>query len=277
VNFSTYFCEDFGVSLAQAQELGWPAVLSDWGGHSDAMIENVYKIHPLAIGETHEATDLIAMKARSAAAKIQRDLQHIGSQGKKCDAREATVLTTPSTLAVSAIDNLRRDTIRQLGTIPEEFFKNGVTSKAQSEALASFFDTYRGLFSGTPRKPITVIIVNELGFSRPSPVTDVPRICQSCIHHYTQAGDDVIFIALSTLGQSAHHKTLASASRIIFPFFVEPLLESVSTLANTLPPSTPILLCVPKEKVPAVEPIKPPAVQLVDYHIAGEELEISWI
>jgi glycosyltransferase involved in cell wall biosynthesis len=35
LNLSTSFQEDFGVSAAQAQQQGWPLMLSDWGGHAD--------------------------------------------------------------------------------------------------------------------------------------------------------------------------------------------------------------------------------------------------
>lgn len=35
MHFSTSVREDFGVSIAQAQELGLPVILSDWGGHKD--------------------------------------------------------------------------------------------------------------------------------------------------------------------------------------------------------------------------------------------------
>lgn len=36
LSFSQFFSEDFNVSLAQAEEAGWPAILSSWGGHRDA-------------------------------------------------------------------------------------------------------------------------------------------------------------------------------------------------------------------------------------------------
>jgi glycosyltransferase involved in cell wall biosynthesis len=44
INLSTYLQEDFGVSVAQAQEAGWPVIVSDWGGHRDVVGVNVIKI-----------------------------------------------------------------------------------------------------------------------------------------------------------------------------------------------------------------------------------------
>lgn len=35
ISLSTFLCEDFAVSVAQAQENGWPCILTDWGAHRD--------------------------------------------------------------------------------------------------------------------------------------------------------------------------------------------------------------------------------------------------
>ncbi len=42
-NFSTFINEDFGVSAAQAQQAGWPLLLSNWGAHRDIVGANVRK------------------------------------------------------------------------------------------------------------------------------------------------------------------------------------------------------------------------------------------
>ena len=36
--------EDFGVSLAQAQAMGMPAILSDWGAHKDAIGSEIIRV-----------------------------------------------------------------------------------------------------------------------------------------------------------------------------------------------------------------------------------------
>ena len=46
VNFSTSPSEDFGVSVAQAQENGMGLVLSEWGAHLDVRGEDVDLINP---------------------------------------------------------------------------------------------------------------------------------------------------------------------------------------------------------------------------------------
>lgn len=44
VNFSTFVAEDFGVSVAQVQQKGYPMILSAWGGHLDVSAANVLTI-----------------------------------------------------------------------------------------------------------------------------------------------------------------------------------------------------------------------------------------
>lgn len=49
ISLSTYRQEDFGVSVAQFQQLGRPIILSDWSGHRDVEGPNVIKISPKLI------------------------------------------------------------------------------------------------------------------------------------------------------------------------------------------------------------------------------------
>tara|TARA_R110000868_G_scaffold117600_16_gene312634 strand:+ start:14143 stop:16587 length:2445 start_codon:yes stop_codon:yes gene_type:complete len=51
LSLSSYWMEDFSVSLAQAQQRGFPLVVSDIGGHSDLEGENLIKIPYHLIGQ----------------------------------------------------------------------------------------------------------------------------------------------------------------------------------------------------------------------------------
>jgi hypothetical protein len=44
INFSTFLHEDFGVSVAQAQQHNWPIIYSEWGGHIDLMGDKLMPI-----------------------------------------------------------------------------------------------------------------------------------------------------------------------------------------------------------------------------------------
>lgn len=56
LNFSTYICEDFGVSLAQIQGKGIPMVISKWGGHLDIIGNNIIKIDYANLAESFSAS-----------------------------------------------------------------------------------------------------------------------------------------------------------------------------------------------------------------------------
>lgn len=89
VSFSRYFCEDFGVSVAQAQERGWPCVISDWGGHSDVVGSNVLKISARAIGTALVAEPELQARARAVAQDISNWL--IRQRKTKAGGNHATV------------------------------------------------------------------------------------------------------------------------------------------------------------------------------------------
>jgi|GEM_PF-2762908 len=54
LNLSTFVGEDFGVSVAQAQQEGWPLILSDWGGFRDVRGGNVVKLDPNLLRESEK-------------------------------------------------------------------------------------------------------------------------------------------------------------------------------------------------------------------------------
>lgn len=67
VSFSTSIAEDYGVSVAQAQELGTPLMISDWGGHGDVEGSNVYHVPLNAIGESFSPDEKILLYAEKLA------------------------------------------------------------------------------------------------------------------------------------------------------------------------------------------------------------------
>jgi glycosyltransferase involved in cell wall biosynthesis len=62
--------EDFGVSLAQAQQAGLPVIVSDWGGHRDARGENVYTISHRAIEAKHH---MLSTLTKAASAPLEEE------------------------------------------------------------------------------------------------------------------------------------------------------------------------------------------------------------
>lgn len=70
VNFSTYVCEDFGLSLAMTQEKGFPMLLSRWGGHADISGTNIHFLETNEIAESFSAPEKIILLAQNAVEKF---------------------------------------------------------------------------------------------------------------------------------------------------------------------------------------------------------------
>ena len=73
LSFSTSIAEDYGVSIAQAQEIGTPLMISDWGGHGDVEGHNVYHVPVSMIGESFSADEKILLYAEKLAQTFMKD------------------------------------------------------------------------------------------------------------------------------------------------------------------------------------------------------------
>jgi hypothetical protein len=63
VSHSTFICEDFNVSLAQAQNRGWPSLISSFGANTEAMPVNALEFPWTMVGRSDESLDLVKIKS----------------------------------------------------------------------------------------------------------------------------------------------------------------------------------------------------------------------
>lgn len=140
-SFSTFICEDFGYSLAQAQERGVALVLSDWGGHSDIQGTNVSLIKREDIAEDLLPFDEITTKGREAAARfIRKEL--LSPRESKPDRFESEFLT------LNELHDLRLKVLSKFG------FELAMLGQDRANLIANackgreYFETYDKLFSG---------------------------------------------------------------------------------------------------------------------------------
>ena len=105
VNLSTFMCEDFDVSTAQAQSLGWPCLVSDWGGHQEVIGSNVIKVPPSSIAHDHEPNEVRQIKATALAKSLcdsfLQKTQRVSGPG----------LINPQALSQGELDSCRRSFI----------------------------------------------------------------------------------------------------------------------------------------------------------------------
>lgn len=84
INLSTFCYEDFGVSVAQADRMGWPMILSEWGGHLDVQSPGAIFVPADLILESQRT------KSKTKAAKQIAALCTSSRRALKSEAREST-------------------------------------------------------------------------------------------------------------------------------------------------------------------------------------------
>jgi hypothetical protein len=159
VNFSTFIFEDFDVSLAQAQQKGWPFLISDWGGHRDQQQANGLMVPWKMIGRSDQSPALITLKAEVLADSLFRQNSPLTPQ-----APEILRSSFAPKNAVSSIklDQLRRKFLKTLGPEALVILKEGLLQFADTYPGQQFFSRYRYLFGGPDPQGTIRVITNDL-------------------------------------------------------------------------------------------------------------------
>jgi glycosyltransferase involved in cell wall biosynthesis len=144
LSLSTSMYEDYGVSIAQAQECGLPIIISDWGGHGDVNGDNIYKFPISTIGESYISSEAIILKSKYLAEKFFEN-------------KEAFKVTNQTSeeysLQTMAVDfellcDLRQNFLFQYGNEAAFLGHNKLALFAGSQKGQQFFVKYRKIFSG---------------------------------------------------------------------------------------------------------------------------------
>lgn len=128
ISLSTYHGEDFGVSITQAQEKGWPLIITDMLGHQCISHSNVIKIPSRYHLREHLPIDVKRIFAK--------DLARFLHQGRFSSSKCPNV--QPSMIELTDIDllNARKKLIQKMGT---------QLSLINAENVGLFYDTQVGL------------------------------------------------------------------------------------------------------------------------------------
>jgi hypothetical protein len=143
-NFSTFLCEDFDVSLAQAQSLGWPALITAWGGHLDAVGEGLQWLPPQFVGRSYESEESIMRKSQDLA-------RHALTRPSAIPPRAGGRLSlTPMAMTAEQLSGKRRRLIQTIG--PEAYLLSvrGLHSFAETEAGRQVLRRYAQSFAERP-------------------------------------------------------------------------------------------------------------------------------
>jgi hypothetical protein len=146
ISLSTYFCEDFGVSLAQAYQEGWPIICSDFGGHADLDGDHVYKCD--SIPHSHLPLELIREMSERLTHSLTKDFSRARSNANIQKEDKASRFS----MLMSELDVLRRNFSERLGPVAHLIALDELSEFADTTIGASVINQIEThLFSNSPR------------------------------------------------------------------------------------------------------------------------------
>lgn len=142
-NFSTFVCEDFGVSVAQSQELGIPMILSKWGGHCDVNAINSHWVDIDDIGESFSFEDKIVLKAKSVVnklfdKKLEKTISEISSAS----------IVEYSFVDIYILQKMRIKAMEKIGNEISFMGQDRMSLFASTTSGKDFFKIFSNVFSG---------------------------------------------------------------------------------------------------------------------------------
>ncbi len=233
VNLSTFICEDFDVSLAQAQAAGWPAIVSNWGGHRDAREPGTLKIPPALIGHSHLSSEVLGLHAEALAAHLAHALEQDLTEGMSGRPYDNDELEIPSLIRREQIDAARQSFILKYHPTIQRVHRHGLVAFADSSQGRAFFSAYRAIFSGGPSRPFDLIFVNDLAPGGPD-VGRTTTIFRKFLRESRSAGRDLVTMQYREWSEPSSLFLLARAQRIVFSFEAEGSQELMRFLLQDL-------------------------------------------
>ena len=154
VNFSTFMSEDFDVSLAEAQQKNWPAILSAWGGHLDIHHPEAILVPWRQIGRSDETAEIIQLKSECLARYLaENEFQAVNFKSAN--------ISKPRPVSKERIDELRQGLIAKMGADSFLILKEGLARYADTSSGKKFFSLYRSIF-GQAVSRSRILITNDL-------------------------------------------------------------------------------------------------------------------
>ncbi|MFM6929778.1 MAG: hypothetical protein ACKOX6_15015 [Bdellovibrio sp.] len=236
VNFSTFMCEDFDVSTAQVQSLGWPCLLTDWGGHQEVTGDNVLKIPPSSVAHDHEPDPVRQIKAKALAKSLTqlRPQQHSTTNDR-------TAATLPKPISQEDLDVCRRRFISRNKEHISCAYREGLDSFADTPTGKRFFASYRALFSGPSESNSSIcILINDLHKSKNPYLAEAFSVCEKILSRFEIR--PLKFISLRDLFAADSLKKIAASNLFIVPFMSEEIAPILSHFITHLNPEKMIVV-----------------------------------
>jgi hypothetical protein len=211
VSLSTFFGEDFGVSLAQAQEKGWPSIISNWGGHRDTDDSYVIKVPVEYLIEESGSFELLKARSHQTAKYIVDNLKSL-IQSK--ETLKKNINFSHKYMEIETVDLLRRSFIKR-NKASSLYLSRGQLNKYKAlEDSYTFFQNFHKEFGGLSLGTSDIIvIINDLG----ERVDGVSEFCNTLLNQEINS-NKVKFIPINRALKKEAIREMQLAQKVIIPF-----------------------------------------------------------
>lgn len=217
VNHSTFICEDFNVSLAQAQNQGWPSIVSSFGGNTDVMLSNSIAIPWNMIARSDESKIVQRVKSQIVASYIYEQLNRLAiSEFDTEKASEQVTLSSPRVMLKERVDQCRKQLLAILGLSIDQVVPNDLTSLALTKSGASFFSYYRQVFGKIDFDNSVVIITNDLNEDTHPKRAMIKSSIMNWVEKFS--GQKIFLISILQLNLPENIYVLTQTPKVCFPF-----------------------------------------------------------
>jgi hypothetical protein len=182
ISLSNLYVEDFGVSLAQIQEVGGRAIVSGWGGHRDA--SEVWRIPVEHLELGIENKKLLRLKASLIVNCLEDSFD--STRHSKAD------LELPKLASSKFLDEKRKEFISKVGLSALWIQRGNIGHFADTKAGGQFFLKYHECFAGGDIEFDTIYLLNDVD----TPNENEKEVNAVCEHFYQHRPSSVHFFSI---------------------------------------------------------------------------------
>lgn len=234
VNHSTFICEDFNVSLAQAQNQGWPSIISSFGGNTDKVLNNSILLSWNMIARSDESKVMQHIKSQIIASYIHSQLFRLTlSKTDFENIGEDIVIPYADEVSFASLSHRRRRLLANMGISSEQSIPNDLASLAATKMGNSFFSHYRQVFGTIDFDGSVVIIVNDLNDDTHPKKALLKKQVIDWIEKFD--GLKIFLIFILDLGLPENIYILTQADKVCFPFLGDACSAYLDVIKQVVP------------------------------------------
>lgn len=236
ITFSNFISEDFGVSIAQAAQVGWRSIVSDWGGHKDLDDNMSIKVPHSYLVENSGFTHLLKERTKSAAKFV-----HDGFINNNDTKNEPKITVTDNQfISIEEIDIARKKFIGNNGGAISLYLLRGQMNKFKSQECGEkFFSKLSSIFSEDPLCEIdTFVITDDLSGTVPG----TKEIYTKILSEELTQDKRVEFIPLNKVMWKTNLFKIKNANKIIIGFWTPKLISFVKLIQEMKSPDCHIFI-----------------------------------